>query len=311
MNTNWKSSLLLLALSLSFAASPGVQSKSAQKNDTAGKTESPADKQETDVRAVLIQIEGAVNAGDVARLMSLWSDDGIFIDTCGAQTIGRAALQERFAAAFKQTENRTFGLHPERISLPAGNVALVVGEVSRKSGKVDLPASRFSLVLVKKGDVWLVNEATEVAMQDTKAADHLRELEWLIGKWQVGEADSSAQLDVEWAPGRNFILSKCIIARKGSSEVDSQVIGWDPRTKSIVSWHFDSNGGFGYGKWTRDAAKWIVEFAGVSADGGDTRATNVFTEQSPGEFSWQSTEQSADGVALSDTPVRKVTRTKL
>lgn len=291
-------------------SSPGVQSAIAQKNDSTIKAESLADKQETDVRAVLIQVEGAVNAGDVAKLISLWSDAGIFIDSSGAQTTGRMALQERFATAFKQNEARTFGLHPERISLPASNVALVVGEVSRKSGNLDLPASRFSMVLVKTGEVWLINEATEVAVQDTKAADHLRELEWLIGKWQVGETDASVQLDVEWAPGRNFILSQCIITRKDSREVDNQVIGWDPRTRSIVSWHFDSNGGFGYGKWTRNASKWVVDFAGVSADGSSTRATNTFIEQGPGEFSWQSTEQSAEGVPVSDTPVRKVTRSK-
>jgi uncharacterized protein (TIGR02246 family) len=318
MIKNWKAPLILLGVSLVLSSFAGAQCagsqtspKSQKESGGAATTMTAQDDQEHAVRSVLHDLSQAVATGDADRTASFWSEDAVFIDEAGDESRGRAALRERFAKAFQQRTPSTIGLHPDRITLPASNVALVIGSVSSKSGDAIMPQARFSMVLVKQHDRWLINEATETVVQHTHAGDHLKELAWLIGKWQVNKPDSTTKLEADWAANKAFIHSKCVSSEKdGAQRVDSQVIGWDPRTKSIVSWHFDSNGGFGYGKWSKQPSGWQIDFAGVGADGSSTRAANIFTVKSPEEFTWQSVEQTSDGVAIADTDALQIQRAK-
>ena len=321
---NWNKVLFMTLLFLEVAAVSSAHAANTQieiaaskkeqrhssKKQPASKSQEEADAQDDAVRMVLMGLSKAANEGDANRMASYWSDDAIFIDQTGQETRGRTALQERFSKAIEQRTASELTLHPERISLPSPSVALVVGSVSRKIDSLDLPATRFSLMLLKENDAWRITQATETAIQQTSAADHLKELEWLVGKWQVDKPDNAPTFDVQWGNRRNFIVSKISVNRNGLDSIDTQVIGWDPRTSNIVSWHFNSNGGFGYGTWSKESDRWIVDFAGVAADGSGVRATNIFTATSPDEFTWQSTDQSSGGAAVADTGVLKVKKIK-
>lgn len=304
-----KQILLSLSIAITLLSFGGLASISV----AADVKESADQKQESEIRQVLAGLSDAASSSDAPRVAAAFAEDGILIDEEGQETRGRKALQERFDTAFKQRNGAaSVSLHPGKISFPASNVAIIVGEVSRKEAGTDLPASRFSMVMVKQNNTWLINEATETQMQGIKSSERLRQLDWLIGNWQVKKSDgSSIKLKVDWDSNHNFIHSKCINASPSSTgTMDEQVIGWDPRKNTIVSWHFDSNGGFGYGKWLKESDHWTVEFAGVSPSGANMRANNVFTPKSPDEFTWQSIFQSADGTALPDTDLIKVTREK-
>ena len=275
---------LLFLLIFAMIASQQIRSVSAA--DAKASTQV---QQEDEIRKVLAGISEASSSGTADGVAAAFSEDAVLIDDAGEETRGRAALRERFARASTQKPGGgAVVLHPGRISFPAGNVAIVTGEVGRKNGDVEMPATRFSMVLVKQGSAWLINEATETAMLDIKASDYLRPLQWLIGNWQVNGSDGAIKLKVEWANGHNFIHSKCIRTNAGAEQVDDQIIGWDPRRKAIVSWHFDSNGGFGNGRWHKaDAGKWVVEFSGTSSGGDTVRASNEFVIKGADEFTWK------------------------
>jgi uncharacterized protein (TIGR02246 family) len=265
------------------------------------------------VRAVLIALEKAFTAKDAQKLGSLFSEDTIFIDQTGDETSGRAALQDRFAQVFQSDAASVIGLHPEKTSFLANNVALVVGVVSRRHDKEQLPESRFSMLIVKQKGDWLIKQITETLMQAEQTQTHLQELSWLIGDWQVSNPDASAHMNVEWAPGKKFINSKITLSKKGNDpQIDSQIIGWDPQSSNIVSWHFDSNGGFGVGTWTKRPGEnqWTVDVAGVGADGSNTRASNVFTQKTADDFVWQSVHRSLDGIGVADSEALNVQRVK-
>jgi hypothetical protein len=132
----------------------------------------------------------------------------------------------------------------------------------------------------------------------------------MVGNWRVDKADSATKLEIEWGAGRNFLISKCIVTRNGASQIDTQIIGFDPRSESIVSWHFDHNGGFGHGKWSKSTEGWQVDFAGVGADGSRTKASNIFVMKSPDEFSWHSIKQSVEDQALPDSDVLVLQKSK-
>ncbi len=319
MLINWKAGLVFLSLVLSMHGAQSMEAKenAKEKSKVSNKSKvietSPVEDKDDRVRSVLMELEAAISSKNAASAGFWFADDISFIDQCGEETRGWVALRERFEQLFKQASTPAIGIHPQNISFPADNVALVVGEVSRKHENQDLPTSRFSMVLARKNNAWKINQMTETAMQAAQTENRLQALNWLIGEWSAEKPDASAHMNVEWAPSKKFITSKCTISKTGAPpQVDTQVIGWDPQHNAIISWHFDSNGGFGSGTWNKSVndSKWTVDVAGVGADGSNTMASNVFTVKAPDEFVWQSIHRSLDGAAVGDTEAITVHRAK-
>ncbi len=293
-----------------FCETPALAA-AAQANKPSAKAKETSDSREDDVRQVIMDLEKAVNEGNGENGAALWGADATLIDASGGVTQGLAALKERLSQNAGKKDTPLLGLHPEKMTFPAPTVAIVVGSASRKVGDTLLPAARFSIVLAKENNKWLIQEATEIATQETRASDHLGEFSWLIGNWEGENKGSGVKLEVEWAgPGHNFILSKSIRNDGKEQQVNRQIIGWDARKQCFVSWHFDCNGGFGYGNWNKKSDGWQVDFVGTSAGGNTTRATNVFTIKSPDEFTWQSMQKDAGGEPISESEPVKVKRTK-
>lgn len=296
MLNTFKIGIILLATNLAFALlgpSAGAESKA-----------SVAEQDDDSVRNTLSGLETAIGSRKIESIVQLFTEDAQFIDQSGEEIHGRKALQERFTQRLNDGSAPSVGIHPNNITFPATNIALVVGDVSRRTGQEDWPASRFSMLLVRKDNNWLIRELQETTIQSAQTESRLQDLSWLIGKWTANKPDASAQLVFEWAPGRKFITSKCTVSKEGKQpQTDSQVIGWDPQQNTIVSWHFDSNGGFGNGIWKNqpDEKKWTVLTAGVGADGSNSTASNVFTLKSNDEFTWQSVQRYLDGATINDT----------
>jgi hypothetical protein len=82
----------------------------------------------------------------------------------------------------------------------------------------------------------------------------------------------------------------------------TQVVGWDPQSRAIVSWTFDSSGGHGTGRWTARPEGWRIESAGVTSDGVPTTSTD-FLIRVPGEdnvFGWRSSDRKLGETKLPD-----------
>jgi len=299
-----KAGLCMIALGLAFAmlnASAAEKAKgsiSAQSDDL--------------VRTVLMRLESAMASKNVEEAALLFTEDVHTIDQSGEEIRGLKALRERFERR-KDGSPPAVGIHPQSITFPAATAALVVGEVSRKRGQEDLPTSRFSMLMVKKENNWLINELQETTMQSAQTESRLQELDWLIGQWSADKTDATAQLDFEWSPDKKFIKSKCTLTKNGKPpQIDNQVIGWDPQHNTIISWHFDSTGGFGSGTWSKqsDENKWTATVSGVGADGSNSLASNVFTVKSSDEFIWQSVHRTLDDEPVGDTEPIMVRRVK-
>ncbi len=97
---------------------------------------------------------------------------------------------------------------------------------------------------------------------------------------------------VAWTDNGSFLLRSFDVRVKGKPALTgTQRIGWDPLTKQLKSWVFDSNGGHGEGLWMRSGDQWIVKATGVRSDGRVATATQVLTRVSKDTLRWKSIDR--------------------
>jgi hypothetical protein len=138
-------------------------------------------------------------------------------------------------------------------------------------------------------------------------AERLKPLEWLIGDWIDESPDSVVLTSCKWSDNRNFLLSDINIRVQGSNAMHlTQRIGWDPLTKQIKSWLFDSEGGYGESFWTRDGDRWLVKATAVRRDGTTASMTNTYTPTGKDSYTWQTTDRVVAGAALPPIEIKVV-----
>lgn len=289
-----------------------AKTKSARASVSKSAYGAPAAAAQSDSQAIKAQLDElsrATRQGDSKALAALWSERCLFVDEDGLKTLGRANLESRFAEVFANRGKPLVDIVAETIDFPAANVASVGGSVIRRED--NSPATRFTMVLTKEAGRWTISQAMETPVRARTPEDRLRELNWLLGSWSAEKGSDKVSFNAEMTPKKSFIICTYRMQRDGKEDqIDKQIIGWDPIKEQFVSWIFDSNGGFGYGTWSRKGNQWVVESSGIQQDGSTTKAVNVLSVKDPNSFSWQSTNRSVDGIALGDTENLEVMRLK-
>ena len=91
---------------------------------------------------------------------------------------------------------------------------------------------------------------------------------------------------------RNFILQNVEVRREGRDALTiRQRIGWDPITRQIRAWVFDSNGGYGESYWTQTGHAWRARKTGVGPDGTRSSSIDIMTPTGKDSYTWQSTDR--------------------
>jgi len=154
-------------------------------------------------------------------------------------------------------------------------------------------------------------EATPAAAApaDSSHYGRLKELEWMIGEWVDEGEDMTITTVCRWTKNRNFMTRSFKVVTADDRVLEgTQVIGWDPADKRIRSWLFDSQGGFGAGRWSREGDRWIVKSSQVLKNGERASSINVITYVDDNTLTWQSTGREVDGEMLPDVPEVTVVR---
>lgn len=235
---------------------------------------------EADVKAIQQAVKSfvdAFNAGDIEKVMATFAEDAEVVDEDNSFVIGRDEIAQRFAATFEKSPGAKLAIEPERLRFLSGDVAVERGRATLTPEESNtLPyRSRYTVVYVKKDGAWLHSLVRD---ESPSGEDELKALEWMLGEWIEEGPDVVLKANCKWAPGKKFLLREFELA-VGDEVVLSgtQRIGWDPLTKQLKSWVFDSNGGHGEGAWARDGNRWVVRATGVLPDGRLSAATQVFT----------------------------------
>ena len=155
--------------------------------------------------------------------------------------------------------------------------------------------------------------APESAPAPHKAADKdgpLDTLDWLVGDWVDDDDKVTAEFSCHFTKNNAFLLRSFRVALADDKRLSGmQLIAWDPAQKTIRSWTFDANGGFGEETWSQSGNRYTIRAKYTLPDGGSASAVNVLTYVTDDKCTWKSVNREIDGSFLPDidevTLVRK------
>jgi uncharacterized protein (TIGR02246 family) len=281
--------------------------------DTATAASAPGPAHQQDERAIRLAAEAfakAYNARDAKAIASLFLADGEIVNGEGQSTRGREGIAQVFAGIFQQ--------HPKtHMDLAVGSIRFIGPDMAVEDGVAtvtdapDEPAQRSPYTVVHAGQdgKWRMASARDLPDDMPTPEEQLKQLEWMIGEWVDESPEALVMTSYRWTDNQCYILSEFKVQVGGRPVMTgTQRIGWDPLAKTIRSWVFDSEGGFGEGIWTREGNQWIVKRTGVTRDGKVASATNIITRVSKHRMTWQQRDRIVGGEKTPDIEAIPITR---
>jgi len=244
----------------------------------------------------------AFDAADAKAVAALWTVDGTLVDAGGETFSGRPAIEAAYAEFFKSLPGAKIQVDIDSVRMLGSDTALEEGHatVTTPASAGNRPA-KYLAVHVKRDGKWFMASVHEAPAAPTANSSSLARLDWLVGTWAAEERGATSTVTCRWLPNKSFLERKySVTAADGTTTSGVQLIGADPRSGSIVSWGFNSDGGRTMGTWLAHPNGWAIEMVGLNAEGIDTRAVNVLTKLDNNAYAWQSVGRSVGGTPLPD-----------
>jgi uncharacterized protein (TIGR02246 family) len=232
-------------------------------------------------------LSAAFNSGKAAEVAALFLPDAELIDDAGNLHKGRKEIESVLAKFFERFPGSQ--LRQEITATRPLSASLVVQEgvqtIATKDGK-DHSVSRFTAVLANHEGRWMYATCQQQPEEEeTSPHERLAPLAWMIGDWIDEGPEEVVAISCKWSEDGNFLLVN-FETKKGRKEgiKSLQRIGWDPLAEQVRSWVFDTDGGYGDGRWTAAEGSWIIKSTAVMPDGQTGSATLVIQPDGKDKF---------------------------
>jgi uncharacterized protein (TIGR02246 family) len=290
------------AAGLVTAAFLGLMATQGRATDDQKNSQRPADAEA--IRKTMQSFLAAFESGDAKAVAAYWTTGGEYSSKDGTVIRGRAAIEKAYTESFAKKKKAKVEPQVDSLRFPSRDTAIEEGRFTvRREGEAPI-ASRYSLLLVREDGKWLIAELREWPTDEAS----LQDLSWLIGTWAAKRDDMEVRTTYEWWGKKAFIRATFTIKSKDETVTGFQMIGKDSATGRLRSWTYEEDGDFGEADWGRNGDKWVLDAAGVLANGSTVTAKNIFTQVDKDSFTWQSVARTVDDEALPDTAPIKVTR---
>ncbi|HEY2251214.1 MAG TPA: SgcJ/EcaC family oxidoreductase [Planctomycetaceae bacterium] len=227
-----------------------------------------------------------------------------FVTENGTVIRGREAIARHFAAVFTDLPQAHLEIQVESVQLVTSAVALEEGRVDfNASPQSPVETSRYVALHVFQDGRWWLARTRDFSADAAARSNHdrLGELDWLIGEWMEEGEDSLIATSCQWSDNRNYLLQEFTIRVGGEPAVTGSTrIGWDPLTRQIKSWTFDSDGGYSEALWTRGTDQWVLKSRGVTHRGRSYSGTSILRRIDQRTLSWESRDRVEGGVLVAD-----------
>jgi uncharacterized protein (TIGR02246 family) len=301
-------------LTLTCCVAFGIAAKAADKTQAKAGSAKPAEEaarqpagERADDKKVLRKLADdfatAFNAGDAKAIAAQFAPQGEMVDFDGNVVQGRDAIEGFYAEKLKAPRFQV-AVQVESLRFVGDNLVIEDGHLtfSGKDEQVVL-RSRYAAVHARDGGKWLIVSSRDVVNPSDRVPphEHLQQLAWLAGDWVEESGDSLVAASCGWDESKNFLVSEYTVKVAGQTTMSgAQRIGWDPLTRQIKTWTFDSDGGYGEGYWHRDGDRWLVKLTGVAADGRAGSATQIHTRKNDHTRTWSAVDRLLGGERLPD-----------
>lgn len=268
---------------------------------------------EAAIRKSVQSYVAAFNRGDARAVAAHWGNRGAYVSPSGQRFQGREAIEQEFEAYFSETTGQRIELGRPTIRFLAPNVAVEEGTARVSRGGEPPTETSYLAIHVKQNGGWKLDSVRETVVPATAPShyEHLEELQWLIGTWVDRDENSTIKTVCEWTKNKNFLTRSFSVSIKDRIEIEgTQVIGWDPAAKTVRSWMFDSEGGFGQALWSRQGNRWIIKASQTLSGGEKASAVNILTCVDRNTLKWQSIGREIDGELLPNIEEVTVVRTQ-
>lgn len=266
---------------------------------------------ETGIKNNFSAYQEAFNKRDVSKLKALWAPEAIYQNLTTKEIIqGNDEIADYFEEEFENLGDETLNIASDKMEFPAPGKAIVKGIATTQSKGETQQKSAFVAELSNANGSWVLQKVTEVEIQAPPTHfEQLKELEWLVGKWEGSKDDVDFSIDTAWDENKNFLNQKFSIVMLDQKELTGQqIIGWDDEKKKIRSWLFDSDGGFGEGFWNKDGDSWYVGMTFNLPDGRKGSATQIYKKNDARTYTFAAEDRDIGGKLLPDTQPITITK---
>lgn len=249
------------------------------------------------------------NSHKAEGVAALFAPDARMTYRDGTEVNGREEIKESMAEAFAASPKIAMSVVVDSIRLLTPDVAVEEGYTTMfPDGETLTAKSRYTVLHVKKQGKWLMQAVRVIDEETLSAYGELQSLEWLLGEWIDEGREETVEANFKWDENKSFLLEEFRVVREGDVVLKgTQRIGWDPQSKQIRSWTFDSAGGFGEAIWTQvDDGRWICKAKAVRADGMSASATRTLTRAAKDRVLWAATDRLMGSEPLPDLEVTMV-----
>jgi uncharacterized protein (TIGR02246 family) len=248
------------------------------------------------------------NAHKADGVAALFAPDARMVFRDGTEVNGRDEIKQSFEEAFAASPKSAISVVVDSIRFLTPDVAVEEGFTSNfPDGETLTSRGRYTVVHLKKDGRWLMQSARVVEEESLSAYGELASLEWLVGEWLDEGRTETVEASFRWDENKSFLLEDFQVIRDGAVVLKgTQRIGWDPQTKQIRSWTFDSAGGFGEAVWTTVEDRWVCKAKAVTPDGTSASATRTLERAAQDRVIWTATDRLAGDEQLPDLAVTMV-----
>ena len=241
----------------------------------------------------------------------MWTEQGEIVNPAGELAQGREQIQKQFADYFAAAKNAKLELADTKIELQSPSSAIETGLARVIVPDAEPSETKYKAVHIKTAAGWKIDSVreTEVEAAAPTHYEQLQDLAWLIGEWTDASEAVSIESSCRWSRNQNFLIQSFrVVAKEGVDFEGTQIIGWDPQAQAIRSWLFDSDGGFGSGRWTQGEGQWTVRTLQVLPDGRVGSATNVYELIDDTTIQYRSIGRQVEGELLPSVGPVKIVR---
>lgn len=252
----------------------------------------------------------AFNKQDAKAIAALWSPNAVYTNPrTGEEVVGRDAIEQQLVGIFAESKDNRLEVTIDSVRFLSPSVAIEQGTARVLRPGAEPDETVYASVYIKSGGIWLLDQMSEEPVTVVLSNyERLKELEWLIGSWIDEDEKSKLESTAKWTKNQNFISQTFNSSVEGETDLSGiQLIGWDPVAKTIRSWVFDSDGGFGSSTWKKKDNKWIIHSTATLPDGRISSEIRTITLVDDKTITWQSSSRELDGEILPNIGPIKLT----